>query len=60
MTFKRLIQKAALKTFPLWERLGLHVLPAHYYYPVPASEDLPDRLFDAVSETVGVNWHRDT
>ena len=56
---KRVIQKAALATFPLWERLGLHVLPAHYYYPVPSSEDLPDELFDRVSACLGIEWRRD-
>lgn len=54
----KVIQKAAIKTFPIWERLGLHVLPAHYFYPVPSSTDLPDAFFDSVSDCVGVDWQR--
>jgi predicted O-methyltransferase YrrM len=55
---KRFIQKAAVATSPLWERLGFHVVPAHYYFPVPPREDLPDELFRSVSECVGVDWQR--
>jgi predicted O-methyltransferase YrrM len=56
---KKVLHQVAIATFPLWERLGLHVVPAHYYFPVPPSEDLPDALFDARSESVGVDWQRD-
>ena len=55
---KRIVHKAALATFPLWERLGLHVVPAQYFYPVPPREDLPEELFLARSECVGVDWQR--
>lgn len=58
--FRRILHKAALRTFPLWERLGLHVVPAQYFYPVPRSEDLPDAFFASRSDCVGVDWRRDT
>lgn len=49
-----------MATFPFWERLGLHVLPARYFFPVPRTEDLPDDLFDARSACPGVDWQRET
>lgn len=55
---KKVIHKAAIQTFPIWERLGLHVVPAHYYYPVPSSDDLPDSFLESVSDCVGVDWRR--
>ena len=54
-----LLHRAAVATFPLWERLGLHVLPARYFFPVPRTEDLPDALFDARSDCPGVDWRRE-
>jgi len=59
MLLTRVIHKIAMRTFPFWERLGLHVIPAHYYYPVPSSADLPDAFFDRVSECVGIDWRID-
>lgn len=45
--------------FPFWERLGLHVTPDHYYYPIPSTRDLSDALFHRRSEMVGVSWNED-
>jgi len=55
---KKILHKAALKAFPLFERIGLHVVPAHYYYPVPSAQDLPDDFFDRRSACVGIDWRR--
>lgn len=54
---RRVIQKAALRLFPVWEFLGLHVVPDHFYYPVPSSRDLDDALFDRQSACVGLDWN---
>jgi predicted O-methyltransferase YrrM len=47
----------AVKTFHLWERLGLHVVPAHFYFPIPESRDLSLDLFNRRSEMTGVEWN---
>ena len=56
----QVLHRAAVATFPFWERVGLHVVPARYFYPVPRSEDLPDALFDSTSACLGVDWQRPT
>jgi predicted O-methyltransferase YrrM len=38
--FKRVISKILWRAFPLWERLGLHVLPVHFYSPIPDTREL--------------------
>jgi hypothetical protein len=53
---KKILHKAAIATFPVWERLGLHVVPAQYYFPIPPREDVPDALFQLRSECVGIDW----
>jgi predicted O-methyltransferase YrrM len=54
---RRAVQKAALKLFPFWEACGLHVVPDHFYYPIPSTRDLDDALFDRVSPCVGIDWN---
>lgn len=47
----------ALKSFPFWERIGLHVTPSHFYFPISPSEELTDALFDSISDCVGIDWN---
>lgn len=54
-----LIQKAALKLFPLWELCGLHVVPDHFHFPIPSTRDLDDALFEGESACVGLDWNPD-
>jgi predicted O-methyltransferase YrrM len=56
----QVLHRAAVATFPFWERIGLHVLPARYFFPVPRTEDLPDELFASRSACAGVDWQRAT
>ena len=41
--------------FPLWERLGVHVTPVHFYEPVPDTRSLPATLWSARSELPGID-----
>lgn len=43
------------KTFPVWERLGLHVTPNHFYQPIPDTRDLGDETWQRRSEMPGVD-----
>lgn len=49
-----------MRLFPVFERVGLHVLPDHFHYPVPSTRELDDTVFDRVSECVGLNWNSAT
>jgi predicted O-methyltransferase YrrM len=50
----RLIYK---RLFPLWERLGFHLIPNHFYEPIPDTRTLKDKLWERRSELVGVEMH---
>ncbi len=43
--------------FRMFEALGLHVMPVHFYSPIPRTRDLTDELFERVSECIGVDWN---
>lgn len=56
----REIRQAALQrflraTFRLWEALGVHVTPVHYFQPIPDSSRLPERLWREQSSLVGID-----
>ncbi|MFA5156111.1 MAG: class I SAM-dependent methyltransferase [Candidatus Omnitrophota bacterium] len=44
-------------TFPFWQRLGLHVVPNHYNYPLPDIRGLRDDLWSRHSELPGINMN---
>lgn len=54
---RRLIGRLSLKLFRFWEFWGIHVVPDHYYYPIPSTRDLDDALFERKSECVGLDWN---
>ncbi|MCC7418388.1 MAG: class I SAM-dependent methyltransferase [Acidobacteria bacterium] len=56
---KRLVHAAALRTFPIWERLGLHVVPDAFYFPIPNTRTLPPDLFTRQSACVGLRWNEE-
>lgn len=43
------------RTFPVWQALGLSVLPSHFYEPVPDTRKLRDALWQTHSELAGVD-----
>jgi predicted O-methyltransferase YrrM len=45
------------KSFPFWQNLGVHVVPNHYYQPIPDTRTLSDRHFERQSEMVGINMN---
>lgn len=47
------------QTFPIFEKLGVHVLPVHYYSPVPNTASLPDSLWESRSSMPGVDMNED-
>ncbi len=49
------------RTFALWEKLGIHVTPVHFYEPIPDRRELRRRngLWDQESELVGIDLNVD-
>ena len=45
------------RSFPLWERLGVHVTPNHFYEPIPDVGRLPGRLWDEAPDPPGVDMN---
>ncbi len=43
------------RTFPVWERLGFHITPNHFYEPIPDTRKLPEELWSSRSELVGID-----
>jgi len=49
------LKKFIKKTFPIWERLGLHITPTHFYEPIPDTRTLKDDLWLKQSELPGID-----
>lgn len=43
------------RTFKLWQRLGLHVTPNNYYFPIPDTRELRSELWSRQSSLVGID-----
>jgi hypothetical protein len=47
------------KYFELWQSYGFHVVPVHYYQPIPDTRVLPLSLWDRVSDLPGVDMREE-
>lgn len=60
MTFREALRQAFIaflrKTFGLWERLGFHVTPVHYFQPIPDTRRLDPGTWKRRTEAVGVDF----
>jgi len=45
------------RTFALWQALGFHVTPNHYYEPIPDTRLLKEALWSTHSELVGIDMN---
>jgi len=43
--------------FDLWQRNGFHIIPTHFYEPIPDTRTLKDELWIGKSELVGVEMN---
>src|SRR3989442_1403069 len=50
---------ALRKSFPLWQALGLHITPNHFYQPVPDTRRLDDALWAPRLDLEGVDLRVD-
>ncbi|OGT90688.1 MAG: hypothetical protein A2286_05555 [Gammaproteobacteria bacterium RIFOXYA12_FULL_61_12] len=44
-----------IEFFELFQRRGWHVVPNHFYDPIPDTSQLPDRLWERPSEMIGID-----
>ncbi len=58
-TVPKLLKEITRRTFPIWERLGLHVTPVHFYEPIPDTRSLSDEVWTAPSELVGIDMNNE-
>lgn len=49
------LKQAFYRTFPLWERLGIHITPVHFYMPIPDTRSLGEELWDHPSDLPGLD-----
>jgi predicted O-methyltransferase YrrM len=43
--------------FPIYEQRGIHITPAHFYYPVPVLSELDESIWMTESEMVGIDMN---
>ncbi|MDP2587158.1 MAG: class I SAM-dependent methyltransferase [bacterium] len=55
MAYSRVLRWLTRRSFGFWQRLGLHVVPNHYYYPIPDTAKLPDTLWDKKMSVAGLD-----
>ena len=50
-----------LYTFNLWQKIGIHVTPVHYYQPIPDTRELrqSEELWETDSELLGIDMNVD-
>lgn len=56
----RCLRCLTVKMFSLWERLGIHVTPVHFYQTIPDTRELDDSLWQEKSDLVGVDMNDDS
>jgi predicted O-methyltransferase YrrM len=54
-----MFRKLLSRLFPYFEKLGIHVLPVHYYSPIPAIGKLREKIWQRVSELPGINMNEE-
>ncbi len=53
--YRERLQGVLRKTFPLWERLGFHVTPNHFYQPIPDLQAVREEWWQQHSELPGID-----
>ena len=47
------------KSFPIWQRMGFHVTPNHFYEPVPDTRTLREELWSKHSNIAGIETNEE-
>jgi predicted O-methyltransferase YrrM len=63
VTLKRVYRSAVRRflhrTFFFWQRLGIHAVPVHFYYPIPDTRTLGEANWNKRFGLTGLNWCED-
>lgn len=52
---RRALNRLIKETFVLWQRLGIHVTPVHFYQPVPDTRELGEAVLRRRTSLVGID-----
>lgn len=55
-----ILQKCRVSGFRMMERVGIHVVPNHFYAPIPDTREIPDHYWERPSELVGIDLSENT
>ena len=55
--FKRIIFKNFKRIFLIGQKLGFHIIPNHFYYPVPDTRLLTNKIFTSQSKLIGLEMN---
>jgi len=58
--YNAILRRCFKKTFRFWNRLGLNLIPNHFYEPIPNIRDLAKHNWDNMSEMVGIDLNIET
>ena len=47
------------KIFQIFEKLGFHIVPNHYYSPIPDTRMLTDEIFSRYTDLIGIDLNED-
>lgn len=53
--YSGVLKRGIRATFPLWQKMGIHVVPNHFYEPVPDTSALGERPWLKQTDMVGVD-----
>jgi hypothetical protein len=53
--YRRAVKRLATWSFPVWQRLGIHVVANDHASPIPDTRTLPPTLWSARSELIGID-----
>src|SRR5260370_28405718 len=53
--YNRAVRRFCRLTFTFWERMGFHIVPIHFYQPIPDSRTLSPSLAERTSDIVGID-----
>lgn len=53
----RITRKFFRETFNFWQMLGFHIIPIHFYSPIPDTRTLKKSIWEDTSELLGINMN---
>lgn len=57
--YHRILRRLLRISFPVWQQLGMHITPNHYYQPIPDTRTLKEELWLKQSQLVGINMNEE-